>query len=390
MSLAAQLALACALFATIDAGAACAQTGGPVIRIAEGRVMRPGPGAEARPVPVAGQWVVLHRVGSDRAGPLDSVRSGLNGRFRIRYAQSGAEDALYFVSSRYDGIAYFSPPLRADTIRGGDADVIVYDTTPDTSKLRVQGRHFVLSQPRGGKRQVAEVYEIENEGTRTVVARDSTTPLWSTPVPVEAESLSVTPGDVTAGAVVFRKSRAEVYAPISPGVRQLVLTYLVAVKAFPLSQPVEHPVAVLEVLLEEPRAEVGGGARLREVPPATIDGRTFRRFLGQDVPASAVIRVDAPPPVGQYRGALRVLAIVIALAMLGAFGIWVVRKRRVEQPGVTSRASSTAESLIAELAALDSRFEKDPSGFQGDEYASRRAELKTRIAHALAAENAST
>jgi hypothetical protein len=388
LSLAARLALACALFATIDARVAHAQTGGPVIRIAEGRVMRPGPGPEARPVPVAGQWVVLHRVGSDRAGPLDSVRSSPNGRFRIRYARSGAEDALYFVSSRYDGIAYFSPPLRADTIRGGDADVIVYNTTPDTSKLRVQGRHFVLSQARGGKRQVAEVYEIENEGTRTVVARDSTTPLWSTNVPVDAESLSVTPGDVTAGAVVFRQSRAEVYAPISPGVRQLVLTYLVPVKAFPLSQPVEHPVAVLEVLLEEPRAEVEG-ARLREVPPATIEGRTFRRFLGQDVPASAVIRVDAPPPVGQHRGALRVLAIVIALAMLSAIAVW-YSLRRQRPSSVASRQPSDADRLIAELAVLDSRFEKDPSGFQDDEYASRRAKLKTRIERALAVEKAST
>ena len=339
-------------------------------------------------MPVAGQWVVLHRVGSDRAGPLDSVRSAANGRFRLRYARSGAEDALYFVSARYHGIAYFSPPLRADTVRGGDADVIVYDTTSDASKLRVQGRHFVLSQARGARRQVAEVYEIENEGTRTVVARDSMTPLWSTHLPTEAESLAVAPGDVTAGAVVFHPGRAEVYAPVSPGLRQVVLTYLLPVKAFPVSLPIEHPVTVLEVLLEEPRADIEG-ARLREVPPATIDGRTFRRFLAQDVPAAAVIRVNAPPPVGQHQGTLRVLAIVIALAMLGALGVWVARKRRVEETPVTSRASSAAERLIGELAALDSRFEKDASGLNRDDYARQRADLKGRIERALAAEKAS-
>ncbi|HEY8175974.1 MAG TPA: hypothetical protein VIF32_09795, partial [Gemmatimonadaceae bacterium] len=298
----------------------------------------------------------------------------------------GAEDALYFVSSRYDGIAYFSPPLRADTIRGGDADVIVYDTTPDTSKLSVPGRHFVLSQARGAKRQVAEVYEIENEGTRTVVARDSMTPLWSTHVPADAESLSVAPGDVTAGAVVFRPGRAEVYAPISPGVRQLVLTYLLPVKAFPLSQPVEHPVTVLEVLLEEPHADVEG-ARLKEVPPATIEGRTFRRFLGQDVPASAVIRVNAPPPVGQHRGTLRVLAIVTALAMIGAMGAWFARRRLAAN---VQRPASDADRLIGELAALDATFQRRGSPADRSEYDRQRAQLKERISHALAVEKAST
>jgi hypothetical protein len=248
----------------------------------------------------------------------------------------------------------------------------------------VQGRHFVLSQARGGRRQVAEVYEIENEGTRTVVARDSMTPLWSTHVPTEAESLAVAPGDVTAGAVVFRPGRAEVYAPVSPGLRQVVLTYLLPVKAFPVALPVEHPVTVLEVLLEEPRAEVEG-ARLREVPPATIEGRTFMRFLAQDVPGAAVIRVSAPPPVGQHRGALRVLALVLALTMLSATVVWY--SRRHPSP-VARRQSSDAERLIAELAALDARFEKDASGLDRDEYARQRAELKDRIERALAAEKA--
>src|SRR5437762_6347351 len=122
-----------------------AQTGA---RVAEGRVVRPS--KSGAPAPVAGQWVVLHRVGSDRSAPLDSTRSATDGRFRFRYRPFGAPDALYFVSARYAGIAYFSPPLRGNVVRGGDADVVVYDTTTDTTSLRLVGRHFVLSAPRGG------------------------------------------------------------------------------------------------------------------------------------------------------------------------------------------------------------------------------------------------
>jgi hypothetical protein len=77
-------------------------------RVVRGAVVRPG--ADSM-VGVAGAWVVLHRVASDRAGPLDSVRTSRDGQYSIRYRISGAPDAIYFVSAEHHGIAYFSPPL---------------------------------------------------------------------------------------------------------------------------------------------------------------------------------------------------------------------------------------------------------------------------------------
>ena len=344
--------------------------------IAEGRVNRPLAGG--KPVPVPGQWVVLHRVGSDKAAPLDSVKSGPDGRFRFRYTPSGAADALYFVSVRHDGIAYFSPPLRGSDVRGGDADVIVYDTTSDATHLRIQGRHLVVSAPRDGRREIAEVFEIENEGATTVVPRSATQPLFATRLPAEAESVTVAQGDIGAGAVEFMSDRAEVYAPISPGLRQLVLTFLLPTSAFPLSQPMERDVSVLEILLEEPRA-TAQGAKLAEMSATRIEGRAFRRFLGQDVPANGVIRIDAPSPTASSQPAMRVLFIVIALLMAASLAAWFFRRG----PRVTYSLAG-ADGAIAELAMLDAQFERSP----GDRaaYDARRAELKARIQRELAAE----
>ena len=351
-------------------------------RVAEGQVLRAVEGSA--PAPVAGQWVVLHRVGSDAAGPVDSARTGANGRFRFRYGPTGSPDALYFVSAHYAGIAYFSPPLRSAAVRGGDADVMVYDTTTDTAALRLQGRHLVIAQPRGSRRDVAEIFEIENQSARTVVARDSVTPLWTTTVPAEAESLAVAPGDVAAAAVVFRPGRAELYAPLSPGVRQLVLTYMLPVGAMPASIPAARETSVLEVLVEESRAEVTG-AGLTETAPVPIDGRTFRRFLAQDVAANAVVRVNAPEPAGQNAEAQRVLLVFLAVAMLGALGFWFVRRgpRRPGAGAAGERRASTADQLVAQLAALDTRFER--AGGDRATYEAERAVLKRRIQHALAA-----
>jgi hypothetical protein len=398
MHRAAPIALAVSLVAC-GAPALAQQQGAE--RVAEGRVLRAAD--KGRPDPVVGQWVILHRVGSDRAAPLDSLRSGPGGRFRFRYAASGAADALYFVSATYGGIAYFSPPLRLRTVRGGDADIMVYDTTPDTAQLRLQGRHFVLSLPRGSRRDIAEIFEIENQGWRTVTSRDAQIPVWSTVLPAQAESPSVAPGDVSAGAVKFLPGRAELFAPLSPGVRQVVLTYTLPADAFPLSVPIERDVAVLEVLVEDPRANVEG-AGLAEVAPATIEGRPFRRFLAQDVGRIAVMRINAPAMPGQNTAALRVLLIVMATAMLAAIAAWMVKRRRPTASAMrggpaastgaamttfsTSGADTEADRLVAELAALDSRFAKSDASDADARatYERERARLKSRIAAALAEE----
>ena len=368
-----------------------ASAAGAQARLAEGRLLRAAEGG--RPVPVAGEWIVLHRVGTDHAAPLDSVRSGRDGRFRFRYARTGDPQALYFVSARYEGIAYFSPPLRADTVRGDDADIIVYATTTDTTALRTQGRHVVVSAARGSDREIAEVFELENSATRTIVARDSTTPLWSVGLPDGARNPAVAPGDVAAAAVVFAGGRARLYAPISPGVRQLVITYRLPLSATSVSIPVERDLAVLEVLLEEPRATVEG-AGLREVAPAAIEDRQFHRFLAQDVAPTSVVRLTLPAPVSRDTSALRVLGIAVAVIMVGALAAWVLRRRRASPaaPSALAPEAMHVERMIAELATLDARFERaaNPSVEARASYERERAALKARIAAALAAENPPT
>jgi hypothetical protein len=236
------------------------------------------------------------------------------------------------------------------------------------------------------------VFELENSAIQTIVARDSTRPLWSIGLPDDARNPSVAPGDVTAAAVVFRAGRAEVYAPISPGVRQLVITYRLPLSATSVSFPVERDAAVLEVLLEEPRATVEG-AGLREVAPAAIEDRQFHRFLSQDVRANAVVRLTLPAPVSRNNSALVVLGVGTAIAMIGALGAWMIRRRRlrpaVSGPAMDAAAATTAERLIAQLATVDARFERErnPAAETRAEYERTRAELKARIAAALAQES---
>ena len=75
--------------------------------------------------PAAGTWVTLHRVGKDTAGPIDSVRTDGQGHYRFRWTPFGTADGVYFASTTWGGIAYFTPPLKNVDARGDDAEITV-------------------------------------------------------------------------------------------------------------------------------------------------------------------------------------------------------------------------------------------------------------------------
>lgn len=266
--------------------------------------------------PLAREFVVLHRVNAASAGPVDSMRTDGRGRYAFRVQPESA--AFYLVSAHHGGIAYFSPPAGA-----GDApppaEIAVFDTTSADVPLRLQGRHLVVSAPTaGGVRSIIDVFEIQNDTLLTRVAGDANRPTFSALLPDGAVNARVAQGDVSEAGVTIREGRADMYAALSPGIRQLVLTYELPVAAFPLTIPVERATGVLEVLLEETggRAE-GSGVRDRGV--VEVDGRRFQRFLGQDVPAHGVLAISLPRSTAPA-GALPnwVPPVLLSLFTLGA------------------------------------------------------------------------
>lgn len=352
-------------------------------RRVRGRVVLPGNETERG---VAGVWVVLHRVGSDRAGPLDSTRSGGGGAFSFAYRAVGEADALYFVSAQYGGIAYFSQPLRRADVSGEDAEIVVFDTTSARLPLHVRGRHVVVGAARvDGARDIVEVYELSNDSSVTVVSRDDSSPTWSASVPASATDFLPGQGDVGADAIRLERGRVVVLAPFAPGVKQISFTYRLPGGSFPWNVSLGQSTDLLEVLLEDSSATVSG-ATLAATAPAAVEGRTFRRFLANDVAANAVARVVVPA-VGRPWNALyvAVLALVIGSTMLVALARAFARRPRTA--AVSAREPpQTAEALARAVAALDGWYESQPEATTQERaaYLARRAELKSQLARALA------
>jgi hypothetical protein len=257
-----------------------------------GQVVRPGSNAM---LPVSNVMVTLHRVGSDRAAPLDSIRADGNGRYRFRFTRTGDRSALYFVSASYGGVAYFTPPLAHSVVKGLEAEIAVFDTTSAPIPISSKGHHVVVSSvDANGMRTITEVFELANDSSVTRVA--STTgngDVWSSVLPAQARDFRVSQGDVPAQAVRFEQGRVRVFAPLSPGIKQLAFSYSIPARAFPLSVPIVRPTEILEVLIEEEKGSVSG-ASLQEQEPVALNRRSFRRFLASDVPANAVSIIDLP------------------------------------------------------------------------------------------------
>ena len=346
-----------------------------------GHIVRPGADGE---VPVADTWVTLHRVGPDAAGPLDSLRVGRDGRFAFAYPRTGSEEAVYFVSASYGGIAYFAEPLREDD-RNAVTEITVFDTTTAPIPLTVRGRHLVVSAAApSGRRTVTEVYELSNDTTLTAIAPPNGA-TFTAALPAGATEPQVGTGDVSPEAVAFTGGRVRVAAPFSPGLKQLSFAYTLGPEHFPLRLPVLGGAGVLEVLVEEPTAQVSG-AGLAAVDPATVDGRTFKRFLAQDVAPNALARVDVPPPPAIGRtGYLALLAAVIGGAMLVAL-VRALTVRRRPALALALPGAASSDRIAHEIAALDAAFERRPPASEAERasYAERRAALKAQLSAALA------
>lgn len=296
----------------------------PVPRVLRGRVITPADSGEPRPVSAV--WVTLHRIGHDRAGPVDSVRSARDGGYVFRARIADDDSASWIASALHDGIAHFSDELSASGGESGAGEIVVFDTTGAPVTMHVEGRHLVLFDGKSGApREVLEVYEIANEGTRTAVSRGDAEPVWSAPLPRQATDVRLEPGDIAPEAARLDGGRVRVYAPITPGLRRIAFRYRLPAAAFPLEVSLREDAAAFEVLVEDPLARVEARG-LVEQDRSTFEGRPFRRFLARRAARGLVLRIDLPGAAA--RGRVPAVALVAGLSAVAMCTALFVALRR--------------------------------------------------------------
>jgi hypothetical protein len=336
----------------------------------------------ANSAPVAGAWAVLHQVSLRGGAPVDSAQTDRGGRYQVRAAVRDSS-LVYVVSVTYAGIAYFTRPLHAprDVTRGAAETLAVYDTSSTTPVVEVAQRHVIVRRPAAdGARQVLELLVLRNSGERTRVSPDTGRPVWQGALPIGAIQLEVGESDVSAEAVYRRGDSIAVAAPVPPGEKQVVVSYLLPRARRALDLRVDQPIARLNVLAEESGTTLEGDA-LETMGTETMEGTSFIRFARNDVAAGTRVVVTFP------RGALspgRYWWVVIGLAGL-ALGAGLVAAWRRTAPAAVGVVSSDPNVIAAEIAALDAAFEDraDAPPEERAAYQRRRATLKARLEELL-------
>lgn len=336
-------------------------------------------------MPVAGIPVVLHRVGTRVQGPVDTARAGPAGRFAFRFAADTG--ATYLLSARYAGIEYFSLPVATNPARPDTAVVVIVADTSSIAPVLVRQRTLLISRPdESGTRTVLDWFVLGNPGEETRVAPDTVRPAWGTPLPAEAQNVELADNRMSQfspDALVFRRDSALVFAPLSPGDKELMLQYRIPGTLRRFLVPAERISDSVFVLLEERAGRVATPGFAR-ADSQMLDGREFQRWVGA-LSQPAEIEIVLPSPrlsQGQLLAAM-VATAGTAFALLA----WVVvRRRRAYSPD--PRLLTPDPSQLADLIArLDERFqgrEAETAAAEWLAYRTERARLLSELEGALA------
>ena len=332
-------------------------------------------------MPAAGARVVLHRIGRDRQAPIDSTGTDAAGRFRFRFPADTT--ALYLLTSRHDGIQYFSAPVHTNPDRPDTALVLAVHDTSSHQPVSLAARSIVVSAPGAdGTRSVVEVLALRNEGPLTRVPPDSVAPVWEWRIPREVVGFSADDGELSADAIALRGDRVGIRAALPPGLREVTIEYYLPAGRADVQFAFDVAAETVNLLVEESDASLAVPEGLVPDSATVIEERRFRRWSG---PLKAGESIDASLPVrGRWGGGVVALLIgVLALALVAG----AVRAFRQSSPtGPAGADGAGTAALIEAIAHLDAAHAASgPHGAEAEQrHAERRAALKEQLARALA------
>lgn len=329
-------------------------------------------------LPASGLWAVLHQVSLAAGAPVDSALTDLSGRYRVRAAGRDSA-AVYLVSVTYAGVAYFTRPLHppAAARQLSLETLAVYDTSSGSPPVELAQRHVIVRRPAAdGSRHVMELLVLRNRGARTRISPDTTRPVWQGRLPAGAIELRAGESDVSTEAVYRRGDTVAVAAPMPPGEKQVVISYILPPGRRRLDLMLDQPIERFNLLIEDSLAADGGGV-LEPLGTETIEGQAFQRFGRNNLPAGTHVSIPLPSP-GWQAARLWWLIVGLAASILAAGLVIAWRKTQPAPGAIVARDPSV---LAAQIAALDAAFAAGPGASEAARaaYEERRAALKAEL-----------
>lgn len=274
--------------------------------------------------------------------------------------------ASYVITTTYKGVAY---KTEAITLPASSAELPVYETTDDDSKIRIANAGVVILGVDGEAQRISflETATLLNSGDRTFLpsAAGSRGPmgLLRFGLPSGAGNLIVGEG-LTNSSVIQVDTGFATDMPVPPGNTNVSFAYQMAYGALPdpqggyaqVSRTMPYPVDFLRVMA------VPGDFRIESTlltddGSVTVGSRTYRQFSAKDLPANSEVSFDLrnlPLVLPVLRPGNPWLQLIIGALALAAILIPVLyrRKQRGYVEGQVVAPTPRPANNAAEAVAL--------------------------------------
>jgi hypothetical protein len=341
-------------------------------------------GTAAGQVP-AGLVVMLHGLDGDQENVTEMAVVDASGAFSFPGPEA-VLGRLYSVSAEYLGASYASEAAHLPADGSPlDLSLTVYETTEDTSQVRVAQLHLIFLAAGDGSLQAQEIWVFSNRGDQTVVLPEGQA-LLEVVLPEGAQVQEV--GGSDPRDLFAQTDRGFAYTTAllpGEGTAQMDVAFDVPYNGdLRISQPLGIPVDSIVILTEESGMELGGrGVVYAGTLGPEIAGRSLREYATGPLGRGETLQLRLSTRALPWGLAIGTAAIVTALAVTG---LWWFRWRGGRVGGsegslVEEAPDRQAEPLplefLRKIAELDDSFEAGTIT-EGD-YRSRRDQLKRRL-----------
>jgi mono/diheme cytochrome c family protein len=341
--------------------------------------------------------VQLHAYDGQDEVISESIAVGSDGRYSFPDLEL-VPGRLFFVSAEYQGNEYLSDVAHLATEGSLDLPLTVYETTSDTSQVRVDRLHVLLDFLVEDRIEVVELLVLSNPTNRSITAEDGKGVLQVT-LPEGAANLSFEDGVLGERFIATDDGFID-QAPLLPGFSssQLVFSFTLPYKnKLEYEQTLDYPVDAV-VLITQDGGPVVEGDALTDMGAQVISGTTLRSYSsGSFQPGDVLEFTVKGRPLGAAgeAGAAATGLPTGVLVGVGAFGLVLIagglwlwgRNKNLDKKSETeledhSSAESisvdeTNEAILQIIADLDDAFEAGE--LEETEYQRRRSELKQRL-----------
>ncbi len=335
--------------------------------------------------PVAQQAVKLQELAGEN--PLTkTMTTDDQGRFEFTELPTNGEQP-YALFVTYKDVDYATEAVNLNEDESSAVvNVVVFETTTDSSKLVVDSHHIIVDgDPEGGLLRVQEILIIRNASAHTLVPSGEEAVRFQ--LPMAATDVRVS-ARIPREDIQVQQNLIWVQTPVSPHGFDLAVQYLLAPDANPrqLARLTDYPTTRVNVFLAAVDWTIAGEL-LQPEQAVTMMGREYRRFSASDLPAESTIQLHFGSDQGDANGvarvgmspeATRLGAMIVTLVAMVAF-LMVPFIRKKAQASRTTQAALLAEKedLLTEIAKLD--IGHDRGDIPDDEYDALREKSKSRL-----------